>query len=489
MGVESKARELECEGDYYSAIEFYQQELNTLQSNNPQRGGGIKISIALQQMADLQARLGEFDVAIASFKKAIETYRACQASLTQIYQGLGNCHTSIGICYLAQSNFKIALPFFEKAIEYTEKMMQLDEYVENYSSLGEFADQIVFSLALCILCLINLNRDLIEIMPYLIKAIELIEVHNLSGFSTDWCRFFSHVLNGNKKEAHRLFKNNLMKATKSPLPNSTFHNTILGLFTQFAANHVPAARIPSYKLKEQGRVLLTRQVLEDMLIYALTYANRTMNYADYREVIALIVGKIKKDDVVITEIIPMTSGTETEVEFKEEDYAKAAEINEEVATRGEFIVGWFHTHPALGLFLSPADIMNQLGYQSLNEKAIAIVYDFTRVTPTHPGFLIFRLDEATITTGAYHIISWKCLDRDDFPYSYFVSFFPKFIAQLNHILRQNQTMTLTDCAQTLNRSPHLLREVIPKLIEFHHLPNTQFDLDAEIIRKTPVPPL
>ncbi|MEM0481590.1 MAG: hypothetical protein QXM16_01705 [Nitrososphaerota archaeon] len=40
-----------------------------------------------------------------------------------------------------------------------------------------------------------------------------------------------------------------------------------------------------------------------------------------------------------------------------------------------FIVGWYHSHPSLGLFLSPIDIRTQLTYQALYQNAIALVID------------------------------------------------------------------------------------------------------------------
>ena len=70
----------------------------------------------------------------------------------------------------------------------------------------------------------------------------------------------------------------------------------------------------------------------------------------------------------------MVHGNLVEVEFQIEHYAKADEINQTL-TNENWVIGWYHTHPGHGLFLSAVDKINHSGYQSLNSKAIALVFD------------------------------------------------------------------------------------------------------------------
>ncbi|MEM0445588.1 MAG: Mov34/MPN/PAD-1 family protein [Nitrososphaerota archaeon] len=75
-----------------------------------------------------------------------------------------------------------------------------------------------------------------------------------------------------------------------------------------------------------------------------------------------------------------------------------------------FIVGWYHSHPSLGLFLSPIDIKTQLTYQSLYPNAIALVIDPSRYEEskkvTNSLYKIFRVNqqgepiELPVTLGA-----------------------------------------------------------------------------------------
>ena len=48
---------------------------------------------------------------------------------------------------------------------------------------------------------------------------------------------------------------------------------------------------------------------------------------------------------------------------------------------GEYIVGWYHTHPGFGHFMSHTDIQTQLKLQNLYEKMVAIVVDPLKEDP------------------------------------------------------------------------------------------------------------
>ena len=194
---------------------------------------------------------------------------------------------------------------------------------------------------------------------------------------------------------------------------------------------------------------------------------------------ALVVGKNKKDDVLISEVVPMISGSEVEVGFKNETYTKAAIIDSMAAERNEFIVGWFHTHPRLGLFLSPTDVINQLGYQSLNPKAIAIVFDFAQMSSGKSGFSFFRLDDPSLGEASnFHSVRWRIKDSKQ-PIIEAISFFDTFLHHLNNLILKKQPITLPQLAAQLNRSEDLLSEIIPQCVSLGYLPNFLYNPDTK----------
>lgn len=94
-----------------------------------------------------------------------------------------------------------------------------------------------------------------------------------------------------------------------------------------------------------------------------------------REIGGYLVGKIIEDKVMITDAIYATADSNpTFVSF---DNMLQFKIIEELEKKGSdcTILGWYHTHPGMGLFLSGTDIATQKIYQALLPEAVALVCD------------------------------------------------------------------------------------------------------------------
>lgn len=94
-----------------------------------------------------------------------------------------------------------------------------------------------------------------------------------------------------------------------------------------------------------------------------------------REVIGLLVGKMQGSVLEVWDAVTgRQRGNPGYVELHEEVQADVAEkLREE--TSGLYVVGWYHSHPGMGLFLSGIDIETQRRYQALFPKAVALVID------------------------------------------------------------------------------------------------------------------
>ena len=89
-------------------------------------------------------------------------------------------------------------------------------------------------------------------------------------------------------------------------------------------------------------------------------------------------------------------GTAGYVKLDEEFMARVAEALHE-ARIGLYIVGWYHSHPGLSVFMSPVDVRTQMAYQSLYPKAIALVIDPSKYLRTghisNIDFRVFRVSD------------------------------------------------------------------------------------------------
>ena len=142
-------------------------------------------------------------------------------------------------------------------------------------------------------------------------------------------------------------------------------------------------------------IRLPKQVYKKFLRFALENANPYGNRREWKEVIALVLGRIESESsVVVTDIVPVSSGTSVFVDIT--DYGKVFSlISPDRIDQGEVIVGWAHTHPGLGLFFSGTDIQTQITYQKMHSQSFGLVLDPSKISSHTPGINIYRINLET----------------------------------------------------------------------------------------------
>ena len=92
-----------------------------------------------------------------------------------------------------------------------------------------------------------------------------------------------------------------------------------------------------------------------------------------KEAIGLLDGKMEKPgEIVINKIFFVTVGEEYSVAFSDEDF--------KVFEYTQYCVGWWHSHPGFGLFLSATDINTHiLSFQISRPYSVALVVDPTKL--------------------------------------------------------------------------------------------------------------
>jgi 26S proteasome regulatory subunit N11 len=91
-----------------------------------------------------------------------------------------------------------------------------------------------------------------------------------------------------------------------------------------------------------------------------------------KEAIGLLSGiEVRPKELMITKGIYVTEGEEYSVSFSEEDFQVFDHL-----TEPEFCVGWWHSHPGFGLFLSQTDITTHIfSFQLVQPLSVALVVD------------------------------------------------------------------------------------------------------------------
>ncbi|KAJ2128432.1 multicatalytic endopeptidase, partial [Coemansia sp. RSA 678] len=92
------------------------------------------------------------------------------------------------------------------------------------------------------------------------------------------------------------------------------------------------------------------------------------------EVMGLMLGEFIDDYTVrVVDVFAMPqSGTGVSVEAIDEAYQAAMMEMLKQTGRAESVVGWYHSHPGFGCWLSSVDIGTQQAFERLNSRAVAV---------------------------------------------------------------------------------------------------------------------
>jgi len=179
-------------------------------------------------------------------------------------------------------------------------------------------------------------------------------------------------------------------------------------------------------------VIIPKKAYFTIIAASVRFANLKIPVEDWLEIYGLFIGKNKGEDVIISNAYPITHQDKVpkhgidNVYWAVEDYESFAILDQEVFdnNKGEFTIGWFHSHPGIKVMMASLDIQTTSNYQQHNPLAISLVFSPTRLIrqiekpdkigdpdiqlENDPGFKIFRLDD--ITNGmhsTYHKVDYK----------------------------------------------------------------------------------
>ena len=100
------------------------------------------------------------------------------------------------------------------------------------------------------------------------------------------------------------------------------------------------------------------------------------------EVMGMLIGKIVNTNIIVMDVYRLpVEGTETRVNAQNEAYeymVRYLQNNQNLGNRDENIVGWYHSHPGYGCWLSGIDVSTQSLNQGFQDPYLAIVVDPVR---------------------------------------------------------------------------------------------------------------
>ncbi len=95
------------------------------------------------------------------------------------------------------------------------------------------------------------------------------------------------------------------------------------------------------------------------------------------EVMGLMMGEFVDDYTIrVVDVFAMPqSGTGVSVEAVDPVFQTNMVEMLKQTNRGELVVGWYHSHPGFGCWLSGVDVNTQQSFEQLNKRSVAVVVD------------------------------------------------------------------------------------------------------------------
>jgi proteasome lid subunit RPN8/RPN11 len=190
-----------------------------------------------------------------------------------------------------------------------------------------------------------------------------------------------------------------------------------------------------------------------MLVHVLRFGSKVKAVTEYKEVMGMLIGHLDGQgeikDVIIEDVVPITHGGSIEVKFSAEQLGAFGEIDRQIwEQHGEenwFSVGWYHSHPNLGIFFSSTDIFNQLFWQDKNPSGLGIVFDHAYLEKSGDlGFRVFRLEDPSKGLNSkYYEVKTIVEPPDNFGfYEKIIDLVNKIYSKEAPILELNETTDL-----------------------------------------------
>lgn len=154
-------------------------------------------------------------------------------------------------------------------------------------------------------------------------------------------------------------------------------------------NISPIDEIYRYDRRQQQDILSAKpwdrdpQFFKDIKISALALLKMVMHARSggTLEVMGLLLGKVDANTMIVMDSFALpVEGTETRVNAQAQAYEYMTAYIEAAKTVGrlENAIGWYHSHPGYGCWLSGIDVSTQMLNQNFQEPFVAIVIDPVR---------------------------------------------------------------------------------------------------------------
>ncbi|MFW9999309.1 MAG: hypothetical protein ACFE9Q_13795 [Candidatus Hodarchaeota archaeon] len=184
--------------------------------------------------------------------------------------------------------------------------------------------------------------------------------------------------------------------------------------------------------QKEKDIFIKKEAFRNMLTHVLRFGNNALEKSI--EVLGVCIGKYDSstDKLIMENAIPLIHGDKVEIGFDKDIYELLTQIGKKYSTE---LIGYYHSHPSWGLYLSESDLKNIQYFQNENfPNGFCIVFDHTLMGKDGGlGFEAFRLD-AYMKPDEYHIVPFEVEIPNSLEYFKWIQKFSEDFQKRNPIL-------------------------------------------------------
>ena len=201
---------------------------------------------------------------------------------------------------------------------------------------------------------------------------------------------------------------------------------------------------------EKGKIFIKKEAFRNMLTHVLRFGNDALEQSI--EVMGICVGKYDtvEDKVIVENAVPLTHGDKAEIGFDKDVYDLFTEIGKKYSSN---LIGYYHSHPSWGLYLSESDLNNLQYFQG--EKfpyGFAIVFDHTLMGKNEKlGFEIYRLGDYS-KADKYHNVPFEIEIPTSLEYY-------KWVQKFSEDFQKKDPILIKEINEFIEKPPGELQEI------------------------------
>ncbi len=155
-----------------------------------------------------------------------------------------------------------------------------------------------------------------------------------------------------------------------------------------------------------GKISFHAPALKKSILHALVFGRE----ADFQMVGGTLGGELKKKNLLVHRTFAGATGSESNLNYTDEDYVRLVAFEDELMSKKMFVVGWYVSFRELKELFNGVNHKTHLGYQQKNPNAFVLIINPLNIEKGNLRDVIYLYRLKDPKSEAFKEIAWQILD-------------------------------------------------------------------------------